>query len=192
MNGHLWCDAIMVRNDTDAGTVIGLNGIKRRRLEELTLTSHPNLHVGDCVPFYFCPRSVMLYVIYKQNNPELVYQDGQTPIVHLEADLYETVAWAVAQKQRWAFTSSNAGSFHFDDYSDLALLDKLDWDAIGANNWAMRQHGKQAEFLVEHSFSWQLISRIGVHSGGVRDQVLESIQIREDHPPVEIKRDWYY
>jgi hypothetical protein len=147
MNGHLWCDAIMVRNDTDAGTVIGLNGIKRRRLEELTLTSHPNLHVGDCVPFYFCPRSVMLYVIYKQNNPELVYQDGQTSIVHLEADLYETVALAAAQKQRWAFTSSNAGSFHFDDYSDLALLDKLDWDAIGANNWAMRQDGKQAEFL---------------------------------------------
>jgi hypothetical protein len=45
------------------GTVIGMNNIKQRRLNELTLASHPGLHVGACVPFYFCPRSVMLFLI---------------------------------------------------------------------------------------------------------------------------------
>ncbi len=57
----LWCDAEVIRR-APPGTTIGMTGIKQRRLEELTLSSHPELHVGECVPFYFCPRSVMLYL----------------------------------------------------------------------------------------------------------------------------------
>jgi hypothetical protein len=73
--------------------MIGMNNIKQRRLTELTLDSHPGLYVGQCAPFYFCPRSVMLYLIHKR-NPELAYKGGQEPIVHLEADLRDAVAWA--------------------------------------------------------------------------------------------------
>ena len=122
----------------------------------------------------------------------LAYRDGQRPIVHLEADLHQTVAWAEAEKRRWAFTSSNAGSFHFDDYSNLTNLSELDWDAIEATNWQGRQAGKQAEFLVEHSFPWQLISHIGVHSRGIETQVREALLGYQHRPPVDIKRDWYY
>src|SRR6266568_599640 len=50
--GGLWCDAEVVRR-APPGTTIGMNAIKQRRLTELTLSSHPGLHVGDCVPFYF-------------------------------------------------------------------------------------------------------------------------------------------
>jgi len=86
----LWCDAEIVRR-SPPGTTIGMNGIKQRRLNELTLTSHPGMHVGDCVPFYFCPRSIMLYLIHQANHPELVYRGGQDHIVHLEADLTLTL-----------------------------------------------------------------------------------------------------
>ena len=71
-----------------------MEDIKRRRLTELRLNSHPDLFVGDCVPFYFCPRSVMLYVISRANHPQLSYRGGQGSIVHLQADLRSTVAWA--------------------------------------------------------------------------------------------------
>lgn len=67
--------------------------IKRRR-RTMPLDSRPGLHVGECVPFYFCPRSVMLYMLHKGNHPQLAYQGGQGPIVHLEADLRNVVAWA--------------------------------------------------------------------------------------------------
>ena len=60
-DSFLWCDAEIVKRSPN-GTTIGISGIKQRRLE-LTLINHPGLHVGDCVPFYFCPRSVMLYVV---------------------------------------------------------------------------------------------------------------------------------
>ena len=66
-------------------------GIKQRR-RSLTLNSYPRLRVGECVPFYFCPRSIMLYAIFRANLPELSYRGGQVPIVHLEADLRQTVA----------------------------------------------------------------------------------------------------
>jgi len=56
-DGGLWCDAEIVRR-TPPGTTIGMSGIKQRRLTELRLASHPALNVGDCVPFYFCPKAV--------------------------------------------------------------------------------------------------------------------------------------
>jgi hypothetical protein len=55
---------------------------------------------ADCVPFYFCPRSIMLYILYQANDPELTYRGGQGPIVHLEADLRASVAWADQNKKR--------------------------------------------------------------------------------------------
>ena len=95
----LWCDAEVVRR-APPGTTIGMTNIKRRRLTELRLASHPTLHVGDCVPFYFCPRSIMLYLIHQGNHPELAYRGGQGPIVHLQADLHACVAWAEDHGQR--------------------------------------------------------------------------------------------
>ena len=44
----------MVRRRAAAGTNIGMDNIKQRR-RSLTLNSHPDLHVGECVPFYSCP-----------------------------------------------------------------------------------------------------------------------------------------
>jgi len=104
---YLWCDAKITQSALP-GTTIGMNSIKQRRLKS-TLNSHPGLHVGACVPFYFCPRSVMLYLLYRANHPELSYRDGQNPIVHLKFDLHRAVAWAKAKQRRWAFTLSNAG-----------------------------------------------------------------------------------
>lgn len=88
-DGHLWSDVIMAAKP-NTGTMIGMSGIKARRMHELSLASHPGLRVGACVPFYFCPRSLMLFLIDRR-NPELAYQGGQNPIVHLESDLLTAV-----------------------------------------------------------------------------------------------------
>ena len=64
-----------------------MSEVKQRRLTK-RLGSRPGLCVGYCVPFYFCPRSVMHYLIYKANHRKFDDRGGQGPIVHLEADLY--------------------------------------------------------------------------------------------------------
>ena len=154
--------------------------------------------MGDCVPFYFCPRSVMLYLLYQGNHPDLSYHGGQDPIVHLEADLGRTVAWANQEELRWAFTLSNAGAYYFEDRCDLAKLDEIDWDAVQANKWSGNEihtsikEGKQAEFLIERRFPWELVSRIGVWSQPVYYQAMEALESAGHKPLVEIRREWYY
>lgn len=190
-DGSLWCDAEIVRRAL-AGTTIGMNSIKQRRLNELHLTSHPDLHVGDCVPFYFCPRSVMLYLIYQGNHPEMAYHGGQEPVLHFEADLNAVVAWANAQAARWAFTLSNAGSYFFEDRSDLACLNEVNWTAVQARDWRAHKEGKQSEFLLEQRFPWHLIERIGVKSALTYGQVINALPAHGHRPTVEVLPAWYY
>ncbi len=189
--GGLLCDALVMASNS-TGTTIGMNSIKQRRLRELTLNSYPDLHVGDCVPFYFCPRSIMLYMIYQANHPELSYRGGQEPIVHLQADFYAVVDWASRQQRRWVFTLSNAGSYYFEDRYNIEQLDQLDWKAIQTNQWQDCKEGKQAEFLMEMSFPWELVEMIGVKSQTVYQQVRNTFQKSGHHPKLEVKRDWYY
>ena len=150
------------------------------------------------MPFYFCPRSVMLYLIHRGDNPELPYSGGQKPIVHLEADLHKTVRWANDNRKRWAFTSSNAGSNYFEDFADMRKLDRIDWEAVGSPLWSgptiepAIKGRKQAEFLVEGSFPWRLVSRVGLHSSTVHGRVLNILRAARYRPPVEIKPGWYY
>lgn len=189
--GGLLSDA-MAQAQALGGTMIGMNHIKQRRLTELQLASHPGLFVGACVPFYFCPRSVMLYLIHRR-NAELAYQGGQASIIHLQADLGAVVAWANAQPARWAFTLSNAGSYFFEDRNDLARLGEINWAAVHANNWSGGlKEGKQAEFLLEQHFPWHLIERIGVQSATVYRQVVNALPAHGYRPPVEVRPDWYY
>ena len=189
-DGFLWSDKEMQRRATQ-GTTIGMSGIKQRRLTT-RLNSHPDITVGACVPFYFCARSVMLYVIRQANNPELAYRGGQGPIVHLEADLKDAVDWADRNKRRWAFTLSNAGSRYFEDRCNLTQLDEIAWEAIKATSWQDCKEEKQAEFLLEFSFPWTLVRRVGVCSRAINGQVRETIGTAAHQPSVELKPKWYY
>ena len=76
-DGGLRSDAAMVARGGPAAT-IGMSSIKTRRLR-LPVKCYPGDRVGDYVPFYFCPRSVMLYLLHRGNHQELGYQGGQAP-----------------------------------------------------------------------------------------------------------------
>lgn len=188
-DGFLWCDVHMAQH-IPVGTTIGMNNIKQRRLQNC-LNSYPDLHVGDCVPFYFCPRSVMLYLIYRQNT-ELDYKGGQGPIIHLEADLNAVTTWAKTQSARWVLTLTNAGSLYFEDRNDLACLKEINWTAVHALSWKEHKEGKQAEFLIEQCFPWNLVERIGVQSEVIYNHVVNALPVNGHRPKVEIKPEWYY
>jgi len=140
----------------------------------------------------------MLYLIYCRNHGELSFRGGQDPIIHLESDLRDAIAWATEKGRRWAFTLSNAGAYYFEDRSDLDQLDEINWDAVGAKRWSgphissQVKEGKQAEFLVERSFPWHLVERIGVCTRAVAQQVASAYEGTRHRPPVEVRSDWYY
>lgn len=191
-DGFLRCDAVMSER-ADSGSSIGMAGIKSRRLS-LPVKCHPDLTVGRCVPFYFCPRSVMLYLIFKGNHPNLAYRGGQGPIVHLEADFDAAVAWAEDQGLRWAFTSSNAGSFYCEFFSDPNQLAQVNWEAVAATDWSAApvKEAKQAEFLLESRFPWPLVKTLGVQSSQTYELVAKALDGTAHRPVIQVRRDWYY
>jgi hypothetical protein len=185
-------DAAMIARGGPA-TVIGMSTIKQRRLR-LPVDCHPGDYVGDYVPFYFCPRSIMLFVIHRANHMELAYLGGQEPIIHLESDLHEVVQWADANDRRWAFSLSNAGAVYALFRKRLEHLSEIDWEAVAARDFRppMVKEGKQAEFLVQGDLPWSLVARIGVRSTVVRARVSQTLQGLAHRPPVEVLPDWYY
>lgn len=192
-DGELVCDrAVLERGG--AKQTIGMSAIKRRRLETLEVPCHPGTKVGDCVPFYFCPRSVMLYVISMANHQDLQYRGGQGPIVHLEADLQRVVDWADDNGVRWAFSLSNAGASYTEFRNHMEQLTELDWTAIQSNDFRQPEvkERKQSEFLVHGRFPIDLIERVGVRSSGVRTQAAQAFSVMAQRPAIEIRGDWYF
>ena len=187
-DGGLWSDA-SVRAAPRPGTTIGMDHLKERRLGH-PLDSRPGLMVGACVPFYFCPRSVMLYLLHRGN--QVAYKGGQEPIVHLVFDLHDTAAWADGEGLRWAFTLSNAASNFFEDRADLDQLNEIDWNAVRARDWMGAKDRKQAEFLVEREVPWMLVRGVGVQTERMAQRVARIISQAGQRTPTKVFADWYY
>jgi ssDNA thymidine ADP-ribosyltransferase, DarT len=190
--GGLYSDAKMIDRSANVAA-IGMSSIKQNRLK-LPVQCHRGDHVGECVPFYFCPRSIMLYLIHRANHPGLGYRGGQEPIVHLELDLHSVVTWADANERRWSFTLSNAGAAYAEFRSRLDQLGDLNWTAIRATDFTSPavKEGKQAEFLVKDFVSWETVVRIGVHSHKIATRVATAISNAMHQPHVEVLPGWYY
>lgn len=190
--GELWSDATMISANKPP-SLIGMSAIKKRRLN-LPVTCHQGDSVGDYVSFFFCPRSIMLYVIHRANHPDLTYRGGQRPIIHLQADLHSVVEWARSHDRRWAFSLSNAGAAYAEFRSSLRNLDDVNWLAVESTDFQAPdvKEGKQAEFLVLQSFPWELVEEIGVADSTIEKRVKAVIQRTAHQPVVAIRTSWYY
>jgi hypothetical protein len=112
----------------------------------------------------------------------------------LRADLYRVVRWAEENGRRWAFSMSNAGAVYTQFRAQLDQLGEINWAAVAAMDFRPSdiKEAKQAEFLIQESFPWRLVDRIGAHSLGIASKVAEAIQNAVHRPPIEVRRDWYY
>ncbi|MGA2882512.1 MAG: DUF4433 domain-containing protein, partial [Bryobacteraceae bacterium] len=108
------------------------------------------------------------------------------------------VEWAEQQAKRWAFTLSNAGACYFESRCELEQLNEINWDAVGASQWSGRgvpaavKEGKQAEFLIEYCFPWELVERIGIRSSAIVNRVDQALTASAHRPVIEVRTDWYY
>ena len=195
--GGLLPDSVMAQRQ--GGAEIGMGSIKQRRLT-LPVDCHAGTFVGEYVPFYLCPRSIMLYVISCANHPELEYKDGQQPIVHLEADLHEVVQRAEANGQQWAVSLSNAGAVYTQFRTGISKLAEINWEFVVAEDFraAAVKEAKQSEFLLQRAFPWQLVERIGyldkpfLPPSGVLAKITDALKGASHQPVVEKCNHWYY
>jgi len=179
----LWSDAKRI----ELGLVnhnIGYSHIKERRLKHPVSVSAGGF-IGEYVPFNFCPRSVMLFVIHRGHEN---YNDGQDKILHLISDTD-------------IITQSNPDCFFTDIHADLAYaeqiddfrrLNELDPQKIHAKYWQDCKEEKQAEFLAYQSVSWNCIRQIGVKTPELAGEVKSRLVDAVHKPEVVIKPEWYY
>jgi hypothetical protein len=190
-DGYIYSDAaLLARGGPDA--VVGMGHIKARRLG-MEVPCHLGTKVGEYVPFNFCPRSVMLYLLHMGNHPDLDYHGGQEPLLHLEFDFDQLAAWADRGHRAWAITSTNASARYSKFDADRSALHSVDWDAVRSDDWrtqTSKEH-KQAEFLVYEAVPWRLIHRIGVHDITIREHVTRILNSSEKSL-VEVRPEWYY
>ena len=73
-------------------------------------------------------------------------------------------------------------------------LDVLDWKSIEETDWRdpMVKERKQSEFLVEESFPWVLVERIGVIDEEIAQQAGSALGGASHRPPIIVARGWYY
>lgn len=166
---------------------IGYAHIKHRRMTQYTVACVGNRFVGEFVPFYYCPRSPMLYTLNRGNVPGR--QAGcQRTIVHLVS----TVQTAFDLNKPWALSDGNAGAGYADFSNEPVKLDSLNWPLIKSNNWAGQTFEKQAELLVSDAFPWLAIKGIGCHNDAVAAQVRAIVQGCKHQPTVTTNVGWYY
>ena len=189
----LWSDAKRIELGL-ATNLVGMSRIKQRRLTQIEVTCHPGTKVGQYVPFFYCPRSIMLFILHRGNHNDIEYRDGQTPIVHLEADLEATLRWASQHQVRWALSPTCAGAFYTNFFNRAEDFQLIDWQAVSNRDFrdpAVKE-AKQAEFLMFDWFPWTLVERIGVFDQNVRTLASNHISQATHQPPVHVENGWYF
>lgn len=175
-----------IRMGVQPHSVIGYPNIKHRRMTQITVPCCGNAFVGDFVPFYYCPRSVMLFTVNlgKTGKPP----GCQTDIVHLVS----TVGQLVAQGVPWAISDGNAGAFHTLFDNKLTALDTLDWKAINATYWGAFGHQKAAEFLVRDFVPWGQFNEVACHNPTTEATVKKLLAAAGHATPVVVRKNWYF
>lgn len=149
--------------------------------------------VADYAPFYFAPRSPMLFSIDKGNVS--TYQGGCEPLVYLVTSLERLTGAGLT----WLVTDRNARL----DYAtfrgqDEDLDDHVDWDLMRETMWNNtpdfpdRKERRMAECLVREPVPWDLVTGVAARSEAVAQRVKTVLDEAGATTPVSVRRAWYF
>ena len=182
--GCLWSDAKRIELGF-ANQNIGYNHIKQRRLIRPVSVAAGGT-IGQYVPFNFCHRSVMLFVVHKGHDD---FQGGQERVLHLISNV-DTIRLT---NEHCFFTDIHADLDYAEQIDDFDRINELDINRIiNEKYWQDFKEEKQAEFLAYESVQWQTIRQIGVKTQAIAGEVRTLLQGREHKPEVVVQPAWYY
>ncbi len=160
--------------------------------------------VHDFVPFYFAPRSPMLYAINGGRVAGCPWRQGD--IVHFET----TVQYVVGLGRLFVFYDRNATLAFSTPHTDLADLDSaVAWDLLteapqldgfcrywqntaAEARYADRMERRQAEFLVKDDTPLSCMTRLGVMDAARQAQVQAMLAKAGVALAVDVMPSWYF
>jgi hypothetical protein len=195
LNAILKHDGLFAHSTIQKRNIIFANiahhSIQTRRTN-VSVPYHPFGNLHDYVPFYFAPRSPMLYTIGRGNVEG--YNEGQGQIIYLKSNV-QTI---VQSGSSYVFTDGHGIMYYSEFYKDVKDMDKIDWDIMKTDYWADtpedpdRKRRRQAEFLVHGFVPWPLFTEIGVMDSRMSSRVQNELAAVGLSTPIYVRRSWYY
>jgi ssDNA thymidine ADP-ribosyltransferase, DarT len=186
----LHCFNGMVRNGVQHESIAYESvQIKRART---AVTCGPRGCLHDYVPFFFAPRSPMLYAIHKG---KVTCSNGQEGLACIVSSIENVQAAGL----NFVFTDGHgimAPLTNF--YDDLGNLDKIDWKLMEAVYWRDtaedpdRGRRRQAEFLVHEFFPWECVIGIGVNKASIIARVRDLLADLGESTEIKAKPNFFY
>lgn len=172
---------------------VGNREIKTQRRQRPVLCG-PGGVVADYVPFYFAPRSPMLYAIKGGNVP--TYQGGQPGLIYL----CSTIERLDELGCPWVATDRNASLAIARSTSRHEELDGLvDWQLMAARYWKNvpedpdRRERRMAELMVHGCVPWDAIQFIGTRDKADLAAVEGALGSLGGHQPQrDVRPGWYF
>lgn len=163
-----------------------------RSMTPVKINGYGNL--GDYVPFYFTPRSMMLYNIVTGFREPVVPKRSREDILVVRCLIDE-----LSKLDKWFFTDGQANdkdtARHF---NNLKHLDKIDWECIQRSDFTKsdgdydRPRRYQAEFLVHKKVPLEAIESLNVYNQAAADYVNGILAEHEMEIVVNITRSYFF
>jgi len=154
----------------------------------------PDYHtIGDYVPFYFTPKSIMLLNIQTGYQSPLVIKRHPSEIIVLRCRIKKLI-----ELPKWFFTNGQANTFITEHYNDIKFLDQIDWITIQncdfkktlADNDKPRRY--QAEFLVQNHVPIEYIDSIYTYDEVAKNRVCKALEEYKKELIVGVQKLYYF
>lgn len=186
------CNGVYCKNKQPAGCRnIAYENIQARRSSTI-VPIPPKGILHDYVPFYFAPRSPMLYAIHR--GFVAGFHDGQHRIIYIVS----SIAQIEKHQLRYVFTDGHAVMAYTEFFNNKEDLDKVDWEVMKSRYWddtpedGDRKRRRQAEFLVHQFFPLGTVLGIGVSNPSIKQEVAEILKENGCQLQVKMVHEWYY
>jgi hypothetical protein len=186
-----------VRQRADVTTDVGDADVKAARRRRVVPVL-PGGTVADYVPFYFAPRSPMMYRIACDHRDGVPgrYSGGDDPLVYLVSSVDRVLATGLA----WVASDGNAAaavSRFTNRADDLATF--VDWPLMAQTIWSNteadpdRQRRRMAELLVHQELPLTAVLGFATRTGEQAQEVRAILsRLGEPNRYVAVRAAWYY
>ena len=189
--GFLWSDSEMRRLGIAPESIANEDIKARRRERSISLDdqhhSANSRAVGDFVPFYFRPRSPMLYAIMAEKEDSEL---RQCDIVYLATSIRSVCR----NTRNWCFSDGHAIKSETSFFSRVADLEQVDWKVIESKRSCKSEAEKrrrQAEFLVLEYYPFSAIEIVAGRTREAVQMIKDALRGFDFKPSVEAKPMWY-
>jgi len=160
--------------------------------KEILAPDPPGGTLSEYIPFYFGPRSPMLYQI--ASGWEDIQKYPQEEIIYYISSLNEIKS----AKLKYFFTDGHARSKTSTAYTNDSDLERLDWNVIYSSTWRSdesdlrRKEKKQSELFVKEYVPFHCVQHIGVYNKLAEQKVLSLLSTHHIEVPVRISPQKLY